>query len=113
MVEPRRPTPATPDPDSAGNPRPAGRYVTIEELSAATTLSVSTIRRLVKKGSIVGHQPGGPRTRIVFRPDAIEQASGAAAPSGEQPDPNAGDAPPRGPRPRWLRETPGAQTNPE
>jgi excisionase family DNA binding protein len=113
MAEPRQPTAATPSTDSAGNPRPAGCYLTIEELSAATTLSVSTLRRLMKKGSIVGHQPGGPRTRIVFRPDAIEQASGAATSSGEQPAPNVGDAPPRGPRPRWLRETPGTLPNPE
>ena len=100
-------------PDSAGNLRPAGRYLTIEELSVATTLSVSTLRRLMKKGAIVGHQPGGPRTRIVFRPDTIEQASGGAAPGGGQPTPDEGDAPLRGPRPRWQMETTITQPNPD
>ena len=113
MAGPRRPTATTPGPDPAGNPLPACRYLTIEELSLATTLSVSTLRRLLKKGLIASHQPGGPRTRIIFRPDAIERASEAAAPAGGQPAPDVGDAPPRGPRPRWLMETTGTQPNPE
>ncbi len=53
------------------------RYLTIQELATRTTLSVSTLRRLIKKGKLIGHQPGGPRTRMVFRPDAIEQATTA------------------------------------
>src|SRR6516225_2482345 len=50
------------------------RYLTLAELSAQTTLSESTLKRLCQKGAIPFYQPGGPRTRIVFPPDAIEQA---------------------------------------
>jgi len=88
-------------------PEQGARYLTIEELSSATTLSVSTIRRLVKKGLIVGHQPGGPRHRIVFSPDVIEQASKVANPSKVELAPNTSQAdtsarPQRGPQPRWF-----------
>ncbi len=84
--------------------------LTIEELAAATTLSVSTIRRLVKTGAIVGHQPGGPRHRIMFPPDAIEQATKVAKPPAAEsgpslPPPGPTGRPPRGPRPRWFEKS--------
>jgi excisionase family DNA binding protein len=81
--------------------------LTIEQLAAATTLSVSTIRRLVRKGAVVGHQPGGPRHRIMFPPDAIERAAKSARPPGAEdtagaPPPEPVARPPRGPRPKWF-----------
>ena len=84
------------------------RFLTIDELSKATTLSVSTIRRLVKKGAIVSYQLGGPRHRIMFPTDAIEQATKSAEPPDAQSAPNnsrsgAMDRPLRGPQPKWLR----------
>jgi hypothetical protein len=80
---------------------PPARYLTIEQLAATTTLSVSTLRRLCKRGILVGLQPGGPRTRIVFAPDAIEQAVKAALPADNVPArPRKTGALP-GPRPRW------------
>ena len=84
--------------------------LTIEELSATTTLSVSTIRRLVKKGVIVAHQPGGPRHRIMFPPDAIEQAARVAkSPEAESvpnaPRPGSAERPQRGPQPKWSRRS--------
>lgn len=94
----------------AAAPERGARLLTIEELSAATTLSVSTIRRLVKKGAIVGHQPGGPRHRIMFLPDVIEQATKVAKPPGAEsvpsvPPPGPTGRPQRGPRPRWFEKS--------
>jgi excisionase family DNA binding protein len=90
-------------PGPGGDATPVARgYLGIEELAAYTGLSVSTLRRLWRRGRITGFQPGGPRTRVVFPPDAIEQAVRLP------PDPRAGtparpaDAPRRGPRPKWL-----------
>lgn len=83
------------------------RYLTIQELAARTTLSVSTLRRLLKKGKLIGHQPGGPRTRIVFRPDAIEQATTAMVQdTAGEPSPShsqSASAPQHGPRPKWQQ----------
>ena len=81
----------------------ARRYLSIEELSASTTLSISTLRRLYKQGLIVGYQPGGPRTRIVFPPDAIEQVSRATSepPCTGTPSKSPKTAQ-RGPRPQWM-----------
>jgi excisionase family DNA binding protein len=77
----------------------ARNYLTIEELSLRTTLSVSTLRRLFKRGLIVGYQPGGPRTRILFPNDAVERAATVGATS--ETETEFTKAPPRGPRPKW------------
>ncbi|HLJ92173.1 MAG TPA: helix-turn-helix domain-containing protein [Gemmataceae bacterium] len=107
MTEPRQPrrTAAGDSEAEAAAPADALRYLTIQELSARTTLSVSTLRRLLKKGKLVGHQPGGPRTRIVFRPDAIEQATTAmvADATGVPPHPQPVSIPQHGPRPKWQQ----------
>jgi hypothetical protein len=81
------------------------RFVSIEELSEATTLSISTLRRLFKRGLLVGYQPGGPRSRIIFPIDAIEKAPKAATVEsksvpGESSPPSANSK--RGPRPKWM-----------
>ena len=86
------------------------RYLTIAELSAATTLSVSTLRRLLKRGIIVGHQPGGPRHRLVFLPEAIEQATRAAQVTTAACTPGNTESstkprPLSGPQPKWTRST--------
>jgi hypothetical protein len=81
------------------------RFLTIEELAATTTLSVSTLRRLHRRGLIVGYQPGGPRTRIIFPLDAIEQIARTSSTSAvETAKPNHEVAKPmrRGPQPKWL-----------
>jgi excisionase family DNA binding protein len=80
---------------------PAGpAYLSIRELAAHTGVSVSTLRRLLKAGRIAAVQPGGPRTRLLFRPDALDQ-NPTQPPGAALPAP-APQAPPRGPRPRWL-----------
>jgi excisionase family DNA binding protein len=90
---------------------PPSRYLTIVELAALTTLSVSTIDRLVKDGRLVAHQPGGKRHRKLFSPDAIEQLSRtspvvtASDPTPINP-PVKPSQPLRGPRPDWTKPKP-------
>jgi hypothetical protein len=91
--------------DDGKAPAIARRFLTCKELALATTLSEQTLRRLFKRRLVVGYQPGGPRTRIVFPVDAIEQAIQAAAgpmsATAESPSEPSSD-PKRGPRPKWL-----------
>jgi len=70
---------------------PPKQYLDIDELSALSGLSVSTLRRYVRQGKITALQPGGPGSRLLFRPDALEgtaihpAASGNVNPVGSQP----------------------------
>ena len=87
---------------------PLPRYVTIDELSQISTLSIPTLRRLVKKGALPVIQPGGPRTRMLFRADALEL--GTQAPTNPHSgNDSASDEPPRsklpGPKPRWQQRS--------
>jgi hypothetical protein len=84
--------------------QPAKEYLNISELSARSGLSVSTIRRLVDHGKIEVFQPGGPRTKLLFRPGALE----ITPPAGDvlDADPAASDAnrpPLSGRRPGWMK----------
>jgi excisionase family DNA binding protein len=89
-------------PETPGGFNSVPRYLTIEELAIATTLSVSTLRRLYQKGLIVGYQPGGPRHRILFPSDAVEQLTRPVTPSLPTPAPAVkSSTPTRGPRPKW------------
>jgi excisionase family DNA binding protein len=85
--------------------RSTPRYLTTVELSEVTGISVSTIQRLRRKGVLPFYQPGGPRTRIVFPPDAIEQATEANHKvTGLPPNDTvaaSSENPQRGPRPKW------------
>ena len=79
----------------------APRYLTIEAFAALTTLSESTIQRLIKSGKLKPFQPGGPRHRLLFAADALEQSppvptSGSVPTSTSKPT-----RPKRGPRPKW------------
>ena len=90
------------EPPSRHN-RPAKQYLNISELSARSGLSVSTIRRLVDNGKIEVFQPGGPRTKLLFRPGALEITPRA----GDAPDSNAATSGPNRPqlsgrRPGWM-----------
>jgi len=74
-------------------------YLTTPELAAQTGLSISTIRRLVSSGRLRPIQPGGPRHRLVFLANAIEQIN----PEIQTPEDPVGSPvkSPRGPAPRW------------
>lgn len=92
--------------DHAG-PAQEARYLTFKELCAVSKLSASTLRRLIRLGVIKCFQPGGHRHRIVFPPDAIEQATASLPPPTASGGSAAGDAGPprRGPSPKWLKQT--------
>ena len=91
-----------------------GRFLSIEELSLQSGLSISTIERRVKDGSIPVIQPGGRRTRKLFRADVLEQlasqapssASCSTGPASSTPGENVrhDDAPHKipGRRPTWM-----------
>lgn len=79
------------------------RYLTYEELSALTGLSLSTLRRRVLDGTIPFFQPGGPRTRVVFPADVVDRLMEPAAPL---PQPLPPKTQRRGPQPKWQRHSP-------
>jgi excisionase family DNA binding protein len=84
-------------------PEPA--YLSYRQLSARTGLSVSTLRRRVRDGTLQYFQPGGSRTRIIFAADVVERCldDGAAGPAIAQ----SHQAPPtrrRGPKPKWMNQ---------
>lgn len=85
------------------------RYLTIQELARQSTLSVSTLRRLFRKGKIEGFQPGGPRSRILFPVDAIERMHTPNLEKPANPIP-ASPTVQRGPRPKWLQLDHGDDT---
>src|SRR5262245_52035124 len=76
--------------------------ITIQELSRRSGVSVSTLRRYARRGTIEALQPGGPRCMLLFRPDALASAkatsSGASEPTSETP--RKGPLP--GHRPKWM-----------
>jgi len=74
-------------------------YLTINQLSARTGFSVSTIRRLIRAGRLIAIQPGGARHRQIFSFDAIEQLTQPTT----QNTP-AETKPPCGPSPRWKKK---------
>jgi hypothetical protein len=89
-------------------------YISITKLSAISGLSVSTLRRRVKDGSLPVIQPGGRRSRLLFRRDVLDTLSTVAHESTSTPAPSAEEAPCEdpttpavqplpGPRPRWTR----------
>ena len=84
------------------------RYVSVDELSRLSGLSLSTIHRLKKAGKIPFYQPAGKGGRILFPHDAIERAQLAMT---SVPDTVAAPKLPSprlsGPAPAWMN----TQTN--
>ena len=82
------------------------QYLTIDELSMRSGLSVSTLRRRVREGNIEALQPGGPGTRLLFRPDVLERSTTAAVRGIPRQGPvapaGAGHLPGR--RPAWMTD---------
>jgi len=77
---------------------PHKSLITIAELSQASGLSVSTIRRLVRDERIPYLQPSGKGGKLLFPPDAIERTS---------PVSDAADTGSRriaGKRPNWMND---------
>jgi excisionase family DNA binding protein len=90
--------------------------LSIAELSQLTGASESTIRRLKDAGQIPFSQPGGPRCRMFFPPDALEHrrsdrdgspdGQGEARNEGRHSESTCTDASSKrrsGPLPQWLQ----------
>jgi predicted DNA-binding transcriptional regulator AlpA len=93
-------------------------YLKLAELIAISGLSDATIRRRIKDGSLPYFQPGGPKTVLLFPPDALERVGRreddgavpeASAPAtdhetvAQQPAVTNDFAAKRGPLPRWKQ----------
>ncbi len=86
------------------NSDPLPRYLDIREFAVVTKLSASTIRRLVKAGSIKAIQPGGKGHRMLFRLSSLEQSQMLPdRASEEKPTAKTPSRPASGPRPRWKQ----------
>ena len=93
---------------------PARRYLSPQEFSELSGLSLSTVRRYLRNGRLPYRQPAGRRGRILIPAAALELSS-AATPPGETSQARAAPstpattlppvtpARPPGPRPRWTR----------
>ena len=86
-------------------------YLDLRGFAGLTGLSPATIRRLVRKRKIRFFQPHGPGGKLLFPPDALEQATRTAPAPPDEPvsgADNGGGAVARGPRPKWML---GAEQN--
>lgn len=84
----------------------AWKLLSIKELRDRTGFSVSTLRRRVKDGTLAKFQPGGPRTRMAFHPDALDQTPPQDPEPSQQPTHTVAASEEAtdklsGPRPKW------------
>lgn len=99
---------------------PAGlgrRYLTVQQFADLSGLSLSTIRRRIRDGSITHAQPGGKRRRILIPVGALEHRQHCPSASHEARNENPNEqvnvadpgqpSPPErpipGPSPKWQR----------
>jgi hypothetical protein len=89
-------------------------YLSYSELSKLSGFSESTLSRRARDGAIQKIQPGGPRTRVVFRRDVLDQLPKVSpatcpptrTPAGTSDTPAENPSPSLpGPRPLWQRPT--------
>jgi excisionase family DNA binding protein len=86
------------------------RFVTIEELSALLGVSTPTLHRWIQKGALPVFQPGGPRTRLLFRVSDLKQRF---RPQMVEPPNNDGGTTRShlpGRRPGWMNSRPPSST---
>lgn len=78
----------------------AVKYRTLKQMVAHSGVSDATLRRWVKEGRINAFQPGGPNSKLLFLPDALEQPV-----ADSQPVPAIRSEPVAPPRsgPRWQQ----------
>jgi len=74
----------------------ARKYVSIEELSAGSGMSITQLRRLARAGRIPFFQPGGKGGKLLFPPDAIEKSTQI------HPEPRTTGVPLAGRPPLWT-----------
>jgi excisionase family DNA binding protein len=107
----RQGSPAPHFANSAEEARTAPGWLTVAKFALHTGLSLSTVRRLIKSGSLPFAQPGGRGNRLLIPANALSHARGdvGASQAGPasivpttvtQPAPAAKRA---GPKPRWQQ----------
>jgi hypothetical protein len=88
----------------------AKRFLSPQEFSGLSGLSLATVHRYLKRGKLPFRQPGGPRGRILIPADAlllsdvtpqVPRPTEAAAESTPLP---TSPVPLSGPRPRWMHQ---------
>ncbi len=90
------------------------QYLSPQEFSARSGLSLATVHRYLRRGRLPFLQPAGPRGRILIPADALERVLGEPCPAGPAQAPGASStaatapAPnttvrPCGPRPKWTQ----------
>jgi excisionase family DNA binding protein len=81
------------------------QLLTVQELSARSRLSPSTIHRLKREGKIPFFQPAGKGGRLLFPADAIERVPQALRTTLPDPSRPTGRAARHlsGPPPAWMR----------
>lgn len=88
-------------------------YLSVEEFSVASSLSVSTVRRRIKDGTLLAFQPGGRKSRLLIPRDALVRPAEASSqlPASKEPAQTPHIAPPAtspslaGPPPGWMRRS--------
>jgi hypothetical protein len=88
---------------------PERSYLSPEEFSRLSGLSLATVHRRLQAGQLPFRQPGGPGTRLLIPANALDQGSGGEANPTNIPAASAGKnqkSPQRlsGPPPQWQRK---------
>lgn len=81
----------------------ARRFLSVDEFSASSGLSTSTVRRLIAAQRIPTFQPGGPRCRILIPEDMLNGTTQASPTAHPEVHSSSAKPPIPGPRPRWQR----------
>ncbi|WP_417390480.1 hypothetical protein [Gimesia sp.] len=80
--------------------------LSIHELNAVVSLSITTIRRRIREGTIPAIQPGGKGTKLLIPVEWLQKWSALSQASPEQTT-STTNAKQRktisGPRPRWMK----------
>ena len=81
------------------------QLLTLKELSDVSKLSPATIHRLKRLGKIPFFQPSGPRGKLLFPANAVEQAARAACDESSGASTGTAKTKPRlsGPCPAWMK----------
>lgn len=81
------------------------KLLTLKEFSDFSKLSPATIHRLKRQGKILFFQPSGPRGKLLFPADAVEQAAKAASNDSVPASPGTvrTKAHLSGPCPAWMK----------
>lgn len=91
-------------------PRHPKEYLTIDEFSALTGRSVSSLRRDVRKGRLEAFQPAGVGGKLLFARQALEKCRVAAGAT--LPPPQSASTRLSGRQPGWMKSPPTNTASP-